>query len=120
LVLEHAKFEEKIGWSTPPVKVDGEYLFLLHSVDMKTKAYKVFAMLMNESAEVTAVTPYYIMEPKESYEIYGDRPFTVFPCGAQIIDDSLIISYGAADSAIGFGEIDLTELMSILGSNRIG
>ena len=119
LVLEHAKFEEKIGWSAPPVKVDGEYLFLLHSVDMETKAYKVFAMLMNENAEVTAVTPYYIMEPKESYEIYGDRPFTVFPCGAQMIDDNLIISYGAADSAIGFGEIDLTELMSILDSNRI-
>ncbi len=119
LVLEHAKFEEKIGWGTPPVKVDKEYLLLLHSVDIETKAYKVFAILMNENAEVTAVTPYYIMEPRESYEIYGDRPFTVFPCGAQIIDDKLVFSYGAGDSAIGFGEIDLSELLSILDSNRV-
>ncbi len=119
LVLEHAKFEDKIGWGSPPVKIDGEYLFFLHGVDLETKVYKVFAMLMNENGEVTAVTPYYIMEPKESYEVYGDRPFTVFPCGAQLIDDSIIISYGAGDSAIGIGEIDSSELMAILDSNRI-
>ena len=119
VVLEPENFEEKIGWGPPPVKVDKEYLFLLHGVDSETKRYRVFAILMNDNAEVTAVSPYYIMEPKESYEIYGDRPFTVFPCGAQIIDDKLIISYGAADSSIGFGEIDITELMSILDSNRI-
>ena len=119
VVLEPENFEEKIGWGTPPVKIDKEYLLLLHGVDSETKRYRVFAILMNDNAEVTAVTPYYIMEPREFYEMYGDRPFTVFPCGAQIIDDNLIISYGAADSSIGFGEIDITELMSILDSNRI-
>ncbi|MFQ6051264.1 MAG: glycosidase [Candidatus Hydrothermarchaeota archaeon] len=119
LAFDQAKFEEKIGWGTPPVKIDGEYLLLLHGVDAVTKCYRVFAILMNEEGEVTAVTPYYIMEPKENYEIYGDRPFTVYPCGAVIIDEKLIISYGAADCAIGMGEIDITEIMSILDSNRI-
>jgi predicted GH43/DUF377 family glycosyl hydrolase len=119
LAFEPAEFEEKLGWSAPPVRIDKEYLLLLHSVDIETKCYRVFAILMNDDAEVTAITPHYIMEPKESYEIYGDRPFTVFPCGAQLIDDELIISYGAADSAIGIGEIDITELMSVLDSNRV-
>ncbi len=119
LVMEHAKFEDKIGWGTPPVKVDGEYLIFLHGVDSETKAYRVFAILMNDEGMVTAVTPHYIMEPKECYEVYGDRPFTVFPCGAQLLDDSIILSYGAADSAVGIGEIDLSEIMSILDSNRI-
>ena len=119
LVMEHAKFEDKVGWGTPPVRVDGELLLLLHGVDAETKMYRVFAMLMNENCEVTAVTPHYIMEPKEPYEVFGDRPFTVFPCGAQLVDDSLIISYGAGDSAIGIGEIDVSELMSILDSNRL-
>ncbi len=118
LVLKPAKFEEKIGWGTPAVRVDKEYLFLLHGVDRETLAYRVFAMTMDEDLNVTAITPYYIMEPKEVYEMYGDRPFVVFPCGAQILDDSLIISYGAADSTIGIGEIDLSELMSILDKNR--
>jgi predicted GH43/DUF377 family glycosyl hydrolase len=59
------------------------------------------------------------MKPKEIYETYGDRPFVVFPCGAQMIDDSILISYGAADFAMGIGEIEITELMSILDSNRV-
>ncbi len=119
LALEPAEFEEKIGWGTPPVEVDGEYLVLLHGVDVEMKCYRVFAALLNDRGEITAVTPHYIMEPKENYEIYGDRPFTVFPCGAQLVDDKLYISYGAADSAVAIGEIDVSELMSVLDSNRI-
>jgi len=118
LVFENADFEERIGWGTPPIEVAaGEYLFLLHSV-CKDKFYRVFAVLMNEKAEVTAVTPHYIMEPRENYEVYGDRPFTVFPCGAQVIDDEIIISYGAADSFIGIGSIDISELLSVLDTGR--
>jgi len=119
LALEAQEFEEKIGWATPPVKVDKEYLFLMHSVDKETKIYRVFALVMNRKLEITAVTPHYILGPNEPYEVYGDRPFVVFPCGAQLIDDSLLISYGAADSAVVVGEIDVSELMSILDTNRI-
>lgn len=119
LALEPAEFEDKLGWGPPPVKIDKEYLLFLHSVDRIMKSYRVFSILMNEDLEITATTPHYIMEPKEIYEIYGDRPFTVFPCGAQLVDDKLLISYGAADSAIGLGEIDVSELMAILDSNRV-
>lgn len=119
IALKAAKFEEKIGWGSPPIKIRNEYLMLVHAIDRETKWYKIFAVLMDENAEVTAVTPYYIMEPKENYEVYGDRPFTVFPCGMCRLDDKLLISYGAADSAAGIGEIDLIRLMEILDSNRI-
>ncbi len=118
-VLEPAKWEDKLGWNTPPVRVDGEYLLLLHAVDAETKAYRVFAMLMDENANVTAISPHYIMEPKECYEVFGDRPFTVFPCGSLLIDDQLLISYGASDSAIGFGVINLDELMDMLEKGRL-
>ncbi len=119
VVLEPSKFEEKIGWGTPPIEIGKEYLFILHGVCAETKCYRIFALLMNRETEVTAITPYYIMEPKENYEIYGDRPYAIFPCGAQLLGDKLLISYGAADSAIGIGEIKLDELMSILDSNRV-
>lgn len=118
-VIEPAKFEEKIGWGTPPVKVGGEYLLFVHAVERRRMRYSVFAILMDDNAEVTAITPYYIMQPKEIYEVYGDRPFTIFPCGAQLVDDRIIISYGAADSSIGIGEVDLSEIMAILDSNRV-
>jgi len=118
-VLEPEKFEMKLGWSTPPVKIDDELLFIIHALDSEGVCYRAFAILMNEKMEITAITPRYIMEPREIYEVFGDRPYVVFPCGAHIVDDRLIISYGAADFGIGVGEIDLSELMSILDSNRV-
>jgi len=117
--IKPAGFEDRIGWGTPPVKVDGEYLLLLHAIDKTTQWYKAFAVLMDRSARISAVTPCYMMEPRESYEVYGDRPFTVFPCGLCRVDDKLLVSYGAADFATGIGEIDLGELMSMLESNRV-
>lgn len=120
VAIESERCEDKIGWGHPPVKIGKEYVFLLHGLDKRTKHYRVFAMLTNEKLEITAISPGYIMGPKEIYEIFGDRPFVVFPCGAQKIDDKILISYGAADLAIGIGEIDTSDLMSILDSNRIG
>lgn len=118
IAIKAANFEDKIGWGTPPVKVGKEYLLLLHGVD-KNQWYKVFAVLMDKNTKITAVTRCYIMEPRESYEVYGDRPFTVFPCGLCKVDDKLLVSYGAADFASGIGEIDLSRLMSLLDKNRI-
>ncbi|MHC1635751.1 MAG: glycoside hydrolase family 130 protein [Candidatus Methanospirareceae archaeon] len=119
LVFEQATFENRIGWGAPPIKVGDEYLFLLHGIEREMESYRVFAVLMNEEMEVTAVTPHYIMEPKANYEVYGDRPFVVFPCGAQLMDNEIIISYGAADSSIGIGSINLDQLLAILDSNRL-
>ncbi|MBC7130282.1 glycosidase, partial [Candidatus Bathyarchaeota archaeon] len=120
VVFEHANFEEKIGWGPPPVQVGKEHLFLLHAVDRKSLAYMVFAALLslNEEVSVKAVTPCYIMKPMMPYEVYGDRPYTVFPCGLQEVDGKLLMSYGAGDSAAAFGEIDLSELMAMLDKNR--
>jgi len=118
--LEPAEFEIKIGWATPPIKVgEDEYLVFIHGEGKELRTYRVFAVLMNSEGIFTAVTPFYIMEPREIYEIYGDRPFVVFPCGSDICDGKVYISYGAADSVIGIGEIDLEHLLDILDKNRI-
>ena len=118
LAYEPAEFEDRIGWGASPIKIEKEYLFLIHAVDKELKFYRVFALLMNEDLEVVSVSPYYIMEPREIYEVYGDRPYTIFPCGAELIDDRIIVSYGAADSAVGLGEIKVDEIMTILDKNR--
>ncbi|AAC07180.1 glycosidase [Aquifex aeolicus] len=118
-IMEEAPFETKIGWATPPVKVGEENLVLIHGVDKELTAYRVFAVLMNKEGYFTAVTPFYILEPKKIYEVYGDRPFVVFPCGIQRLENKLLISYGGADTVVVIGEIDLEELMNILYENRI-
>ncbi len=117
--FETSPFEAKLGWATPPIRIGKESLVFIHGVDKKTHCYRVFAVLIDDEGNITAITPYYIMEPKETYEVYGDRPYTVFPCGAQKIDDKILISYGAADCVIGIGEVDLSELLHILDRNRL-
>ena len=120
--IKEASFEHKIGWGTPPIKIsNNEYLLFLHGVCNNLLIYRVFAILVRveKDLKITAITPKYIMQPKEMYEIYGERPYVVFPCGASKIDDQVIISYGAADSFVGIASFDLTELLQILDKNRV-
>ena len=122
VLMNPADFEAKLGWATPPVEVrDGEYLLLIHGVDKRFEGYRVFAVLMGcrEEVRLEAATPHYIMEPKMSYELYGERPYTVFPCGIQRVADRLLVTYGAADSAVGIGEIEIDKLLSILDRHRL-
>lgn len=119
VVMEPADFEHKLGWGTPPVSLGKEYVLFLHAVDSDGCKYKVFACLIDREGNLQAVTPEYIMEPKESYEIYGDRPYTVFPCGAQKLDDSILISYGGGDSVIGIGKVEISELMHLLDKGSL-
>ncbi|RLE58005.1 MAG: hypothetical protein DRJ40_02030 [Thermoprotei archaeon] len=110
-----ATFEEALGWDTAPIKIsDDEYLILAHAVNVD-QVYRVFALLLRyEGGKLTisGITPHYIMEPRTPYEKYGDRPYVVFPCGAQRYGDRLLITYGASDSFIGFAEIEIDELLS--------
>ena len=118
-VLDHHEFETKLGWGTPPVEVEeGSYLVLIHSVG-KDKVYRVFPALMDERGLFTAVSPFFIMEPKETYEKYGDRPYVIFPCGAHPLGEKLYITYGAADSVIGIGSLEIDRLLEILRKGKI-
>ncbi len=122
VVITSAPFERKNGWGAPPIKVGNrEFLAILHGVDKEMLVYRVFAVLLeeNDALEIVAVTPHYVMEPKTVQEIYGDRPFVIFPCGSQIVDDDLLISYGASDSFVGISKMDLSELLSELDKNRV-
>ncbi len=122
LVMPPAPFEEKIGWGTPPIYMgDGKYLFILHGVGFKLQIYRAFAAIIDLGGKepiLSSVTPYYIMAPKEPYEVYGDRPQIIFPCGAARIDDEILISYGAADYMVAFAKIGYSELAHILDKNR--
>lgn len=120
VVLEPAKFESKLGWAGPPIEVrKNTYLVLIHGVDNIIEGYRVFAALLEYSDDgnisVKAVTPYYIMEPRQTYEVFGDRPYVVFPCGIwKMNKDTLLITYGAADYLVGFGTLSINEILSVL------
>jgi len=123
-VMPHTDFEVKLGWATPPIRLDAKRVVaLIHAVDSVKKVYRVFAVqlsLEKEGVVVEAVTPNYIMEPREPYEVYGDRPYVVFPCGlAKLGRNEILITYGAADYMVGVGTLDLEELLAELDKGRI-
>ena len=123
-ILRPARFETKIGWSTPPVRVGGDSVVaLMHGVDEELQAYRVFAVelgLSRDEVVVKAVTPHYIMAPQRLWEIFGDRPYVVFPCGIWQLDKrEYIISYGASDTFVGIGLVNLDELLGELDKGRI-
>ncbi len=125
IVLLPADFEIKLGWAGPPIEVERDtFLTLVHGIDNQIEAYRAFAILIKYDKDVgprvISVTPYYIMEPKTSYEIFGDRPFVTFPCGMVKVDEErAIVTYGAADYVMGFGEIDLGDLLADLDKYRL-
>ncbi len=116
VVMLPSRFENRLGWSTPPIELGGgEHLLLAHA-ESADNAYRIFALtieVVDGVPLIKSVTPHYIMEPLEPYEKYGDRPMVVFPCGAELIDgDTLLITYGAADSFVAFASISLSELLA--------
>ena len=124
LVMGEAPFEIKIGWSTPEIELSrNRVLTLIHGIDRYTEAYRVFAAeleLGKEGVAVNSVTPYYIMEPRMRYELYGDRPNVIFPTGiAKLSGDEYLITYGATDFLSGFGVFRLSDLTHLLDKGRI-
>jgi len=123
-VLSPAKFESKLGWATPPITLtDDRIIVFVHGVDKDSVVYRVFAiqlLLRKDEIIIEAITPRYIMEPRTPYEIVGDRPLTVFPCGAVKLDrNKIILTYGAGDFMVGIGIINLDELLAELDKGRI-
>ncbi len=125
IIMKESEFEVKIGWGTPPVELSkNKYIMLLHGVDKYIEAYRAFAALFeyrkDEGFVPIAITKEYIFEPKEIYEIYGDRPYVVFPCGLiKINKNELLIIYGAADYFTGFGLLRIDDLLSILDKGNL-
>ncbi|MEB3851827.1 MAG: glycosidase [Desulfurococcales archaeon] len=124
VTLEAAGFEEKIAWGAPPIHLGGgRFLLIMHGVGRAMQAYRVFAAEVelhpSEGPIVRAVTPRYIMEPREPYEVYGDRPYTVFPCGAALVGGEVLASYGAADYMAAFASIPLDSILSELDRGRV-
>jgi predicted GH43/DUF377 family glycosyl hydrolase len=106
---------EKVGAAGPPVKTREGWLMLYHGVS-EDKVYRVGAVLLDlkNPARVLARLVYPILEPEAQYEVEGQVPKVVFPCGNVIMKDTLYVYYGGGDSVVGVATVNLRELLSIL------
>ena len=132
--LLHEK--EKIGPSTPLIKTDKGWLFIYHSVgeieedickeyglsEKIKRGYSICAALLDlENPEkVLCRTRHPIYIPSAPYELYGDEqypvdvPAVVFPVGAIVRKDKLILYAGAGDKYIILLSCNLDNLVDYL------
>lgn len=117
VVLRPAEFEKRIGWGTPPIPISSTEWVVLTYALCRDLVHRVFAVLLRldgEELRITGVSEYYVMEPQTPYERLGERPLVIKPCGAVLIHDKILLTYGASDTYTCFAEISLPDLLSVI------
>ena len=127
---------EKIGAGPPPIKTERGWLLIYHSVGELSpdicklygvsgkikRGYSVCVALLDLDARCKVIartnTPVYI--PSAPYELYGDAeypvdiPAVVFPVGAIVIDNKLLLYCGAGDKYTILLSCDINKLVNYL------
>ena len=110
----------KIGLSPPPIETPEGWLIIYHGV-RNTPAGGIYrlglALLdLEHPATVLRRGEEWVFGPSAPYELAGDVPNVVFPCGTVMDDASgtLRMYYGAADSCVAVATADVRELVDWL------
>lgn len=112
-----------VGAGCPPIETSEGWLLIYHGVydTIEGYVYTVCAALLNldDPAIEIARLPYPLLEPDKDWELKGIVNNVCFPSGALVIEDNLIIYYGAADEQIAYGSVSLSGLLKELMLNRV-
>lgn len=105
----------KVGVSTPAIKTEKGWLVLYHGISW-SKIYRVGALLLDldDPTIVLGRSTFPLFEPEEYYEKRGVVGNVVFPCGITLVDDTLFMYYGGADTTIGVATASLKEVLATL------
>lgn len=112
----------RIGIGPPPLETPDGWLVIYHGVRQTVAGalYRAGLALLDldDPSVVLRRCGEWVLGPSEPYELVGDVPGVVFPCGL-IHDpetDELRLYYGAADTCIAMATGDLTEVLEYLQS----
>ena len=112
----------KIGAGAPPIKTKHGWLLIYQSVgEQDSGRYKVGAMLLDlkDPTKVLHRSQSPILEPNAHYENNGFKAGVVYPCGAVVIDDTLYVYYGSADSYVCVATANLEEFLKELMHSEV-
>ncbi|MFC1751574.1 hypothetical protein ACFLY5_00305 [Patescibacteria group bacterium] len=111
--------DAKVGLAAPPVKTDKGWIMLYHGISSVDHFYRVGAVLLdkNDATKIIGRTDYPIMSPRENYEMTGQVNNVVFPCGNVIMEDTLYVYYGGADSVVGLATVKIQDLLNLFDTN---
>jgi predicted GH43/DUF377 family glycosyl hydrolase len=102
----------KVGAAGPPFLINEGWLLIYHGVSAD-RVYSLGTVLLdkNNPEQVLYRSEAPFLTPTEDYERFGKVPNVVFSCGQVMMDDQLLIYYGAADSSLCVATVDLAELL---------
>ncbi len=111
----------KIGAGAPPLKTKDGWLLIYYGVDDKDASrYQIGAMLLdiNDPTKVLYRSNQPILKPIADYENNGFKPGIVYPCGAVVVNNQLLVYYGAADSYVCVAAADLNQFLNQLKTHQ--
>lgn len=111
----------KVGAGAPPVKTKDGWLLIYQAVGERDPGrYKMGAMLLDlkNPAQVLARSKEPILEPEVWYENEGWKAGVVYPCGAVLIGNRLMVYYGGADKVTCVASAKLNTILNHLGSGQ--
>lgn len=130
MVMKTTPFEEsawqctKIGAGPVPIKTEEGWLIIYHGVIQTCNGFRyamgVAITDLEQPDKVLYRSREYLLGPAEIYELAGDVPNVVFPCGSLHDEDGKIaIYYGAADTSICLCYGYLYEIINFAKANNL-
>ena len=108
----------RIGIGPPPIETSEGWLLIYHGVRQTVAGslYRAGLALLDleDPTKVLRRCSEWVLGAAESYELMGDVPGVVFPCGVIVKQetDELRLYYGAADSCLALATARLSDVLS--------
>ena len=112
----------KVGAGAPPIKTKDGWLLIYHAIGERDSGrYKIGAMLLDlkDPTRVLFRSAVPVLEPQVRYENEGWKPGVVYPCGAVVIKDRLLVYYGGADKVTCVASAKLEDFVNQLVSTPV-
>jgi predicted GH43/DUF377 family glycosyl hydrolase len=111
----------KVGAGAPPIKTKYGWLLIYQGVgEEDSSRYKIGAMMLDlkNPAKVIARSKKPVLEPDQEYENAGWKFGIVYPCGAVVVDNQLLVYYGGADTVVCVAVAELDEFVEKLMTDK--
>lgn len=110
----------RVGMGAPPVETEHGWLVVYHGVRQTVAGglYRAGLALLDLEQPETVLrrSEEWVLGPSAEYEVSGDVPNVVFPCGLvhRRETDTLFLYYGAADTRIGLATASCADVLEYL------
>jgi len=103
------------GVGPPPIRTEDGWLVLYHAIDdLDPGRYKLGAIILdiNDPKKELHRSARPILEPDERYENEGFKSGILYSCGAVVVDGTLFVYYGGADTVACVATADLKRFLT--------